>query len=103
MESLICSSDHRAEVKEKALLDLFMGFNKTAVAGLPFSEQDKKFKKPLICTISLESCKFHAEAMKCKFLNTVSLLNPTRLKHKHSTTMKNIYSKFNDYIKYIQG
>lgn len=34
MKSLICSSDHRAEVKEKVLLDLFMGFNKTAVAGL---------------------------------------------------------------------
>lgn len=34
LESLICSSDHRTEVKEKVLLDLFMDFNKPAVAGL---------------------------------------------------------------------
>lgn len=27
MKSLICSLDHRAEVKEKALLDLFMDFS----------------------------------------------------------------------------
>ena len=33
-ENLICSSDHRTEVKKKALLDLFMGFNKIAVAGV---------------------------------------------------------------------
>jgi hypothetical protein len=32
--SLICSVDHRTEVKQKAFLDPFIDFNKITVAGL---------------------------------------------------------------------
>lgn len=40
-ENLISSSDHRTEVKKKALLDLFMGFNKIAVAGVCLQNKTK--------------------------------------------------------------
>lgn len=46
------------------------GLQKNSCCRTPFSEQDWKFKKPLICTIALESCKLYTEAMKCKILHT---------------------------------
>lgn len=43
------------------------GFQQNNCNRTPFSKQNWKLKKPLICTISLGSYKFYSEAMNVKF------------------------------------
>lgn len=57
----------RPQSKGQRESSLFVyGYQQNSCCRTPFSKQDWKFEKQSLCTISLESCKFHGEAMKHK-------------------------------------